>query len=67
MNTHNRTFLLILCILAALVAAGIAALMGEPAEKWLGLASVPEWQTQAEAEHADWMDEMNTRESVRPI
>lgn len=26
----------------------------------------PDWQAQAEAEHADWLDEQNTRESVRP-
>ena len=41
----------------ALVAAIVAALMG---------ARPQDWQTQAESEHADWLDEMNTRESVRP-
>ena len=41
----------------ALVAAIVAALMG---------AAPAEWQAQAEAEHADWLDEMSTRESERP-
>lgn len=47
MNTHNRNFILILCVLAALVAAIVATLFGEPAEKWLGMSIVNGVSSQA--------------------
>lgn len=54
----------------ATVTDAVNMVYGHPAEPENDAASVArtaEWLAEAEAEHADWQDEHNTRESVRPI